>query len=112
RAERHDRVPAQPVLDDGRSVDPELDALVVDLADVHEVRTRPAAGRRVVDREQRVLRRLVVEGEVEADTTLQDRRIEAQLDLVARLRLQVRVPVVVRRDEVDRLITHDGDGGT
>src|SRR5690606_38634080 len=70
RAERHDRVPAQPVLDDGRSVDPELDALVVDLADVHEVRTRPAAGRRVVDGEQRVLRRLVVEGEVEADTTL------------------------------------------
>src|SRR5690606_41955405 len=74
-------------------------------------RTR-AAGRRVVDEEQRVLRRLVGEGEVEAATTLQDRRIEAQRDLVARLRLQVRVPVVVRRDEVDRLITHDGDGGT
>src|SRR5437899_5967906 len=83
---------------DRGSIQRHLDSAVSSLADVHEGEPRKAARWAVRQRQNRVLDVLVVESECEPDPLFEETRIEAELGLLADLRLQVGIPDVLRRD--------------
>src|SRR5690606_37661427 len=68
-----------------------LEPAVLHLADVHEARAREAGGRRARPEQDRVPRRLVVKGEVDAHAVIEETRLEAELDLAAALGPEGRV---------------------
>src|SRR5207245_10801580 len=71
------QVPGEVAFPDRLGADVQLDTPVPDGAGVDELEVREAAGRRHVARQDRVVRRLVGEGEVDADAIVQGARLEA-----------------------------------
>src|SRR5690606_20031318 len=82
---------------------------VLDLADVHEARTGEAGGRRARSEQDRVPRRLVVPGEIDTHTVVEQAGLEAELDLAAALRAERRVADRGGRDRAD--VVRAGHGG-
>src|SRR5690606_6135903 len=69
----------------------------VDPADVDDLVSREAARRRERTLDDRILRDAVEARELQADPVVQEARVEAELELLAALGLQVRISVGVGR---------------
>ena len=93
------QVPGEVAFPDRLGADVQLDTPVPDGAGVDELEVREAAGRRHVARQDRVVRRLVVEGEVDADAIVQGARLEAELGAAAHLGAEVGVADELRRQD-------------
>ena len=110
--EPHGAVPLHRPGVDRRSVDEDFQPRVLDLTDVDEVASAPTRGGRIGDADQGVLGLLVVVGRVHADPAIQEGSLEAQLELLPRLSLQIRVPVGPEGEVVDGVVHEHGLGGS
>src|SRR5690606_23819447 len=92
-------------------VEPQLDARVLDLADVLELRAQEALRGWEAHGDQRVERALVVVGEVDADAAAEQSGLEAGLDLAAAFRAERRVAELAGREAGLAVVAGDGVPG-
>jgi hypothetical protein len=91
---REREIPGEVPAVDDPGVDRHLDAVVLDSAEIEELDVGRAGGRVHVPLDQGVLGLLVEVGELEAHPVVEHGGVEAQLDLVGALGLEVRVAQV------------------